>query len=114
MKDGYGDGGAGKNLGCFKALQVRRCVEQSLLKAREFALLAVKVYNDPATKMRSPHFVVLMHIVGTCLFPTDNSCVYEQAYGDCLYTEAWIRKLVKYWRDLHRPNVKMGSGKLQR
>jgi len=47
---------------------VRRCVKQSLLKAKEFALLAVKAYNDPATKMRSARFIVLMHIAWTYLF----------------------------------------------
>ena len=37
-------------------------VKQMLSKARESALLAVEVYNKPATKFKSGGYVVLMTI----------------------------------------------------
>ena len=43
-------------------------VKQMLNKARESALLAVEVYNKPATKFKSGGYVVLMSIAWTALF----------------------------------------------
>ena len=43
-------------------------VKQMLSKARESALLAVEVYNKPATKFKSGGYVVLMTIAWTSLF----------------------------------------------
>lgn len=43
-------------------------VKQMLNKARESALLAVEVYNKPATKFKSGGYIVLMTIAWTALF----------------------------------------------
>lgn len=45
-----------------------KAVSSCLIKARESALLAVEVYNKPATKFKSGGFVVLMCIAWTSLF----------------------------------------------
>ena len=43
-------------------------VKQMLNKAIDSALLAVEVYNKPATKFKSGGFIVLMSIAWTSLF----------------------------------------------
>ncbi len=43
-------------------------VKELLAKSRDSALLAVDIYNKPATKFRSYSFIVMMNIAGTSLF----------------------------------------------
>ncbi|MCK4732082.1 MAG: DUF3644 domain-containing protein, partial [Methanophagales archaeon] len=43
-------------------------VKELLAKSRDSALLAVDIYNKPATKFRSYSFIVMMNIAETSLF----------------------------------------------
>jgi len=45
-----------------------RKVKELIEKSRESAILAVDIYNKPATKFRSFSFIVLMNIAWTSLF----------------------------------------------
>jgi len=45
-----------------------RKVKELIEKSRESAILAVDIYNKPATKFRSYGFIVLINIAWTSLF----------------------------------------------
>lgn len=51
-----------------KAIHLSPEVKQHIVKARESALLAVEIYNKPATTFRSGGFIVMMCIAWTALF----------------------------------------------
>jgi hypothetical protein len=48
--------------------RLSQAVRSHVAKARESAILAVDIYNKPATRFRSGGFIVLMTIAWTSLF----------------------------------------------
>lgn len=89
-------------------------VKQMLNKARESALLAVEVYNKPATKFKSGGYVVLMSIAWTALFHAiffkrkikpiykEKNKRYKRVKGDLQYWE--LETCVnKYFSDINNP-----------
>jgi len=81
-------------------------VRVHLEKATDSALLAVEVYNKPATKFRSGGFIVLKCISWTSLFHAiffrdKKQPFYKQANGryvkigeDYVFTDQWVKLLI--------------------
>lgn len=70
-----------------------------LEKAADSAMLAVEVYNKPATKFRSGGFIVLMCIAWTSLFNAIFICDRKEPFHklangryikDYVFTEPWV------------------------
>jgi len=92
-----------------------KAVANCLLKARESALLAVEVYNKPATKFKSGGYVVLMCIAWTSLlhavflkkkikpiYKEKNSRRYKRVDGELQFWE--LKTCVsKYFTDTQNP-----------
>jgi hypothetical protein len=83
-----------------------RKVKTSLSKARESALLAVEIYNKPATEFKTGGFIVMMVVAWTSLFHTiffrrkikpyykeDNNYFYKKIDGEYWYWE--LRRCLK-------------------